>query len=207
MLCAPDEFVGPSNVHAFRSLLCHAPVPCFARRCDPCLMSEADGSSLVKANVHSEDVDQRQQDTILSWNEPETGIDHALSFQEPDGCIIELWEQSARCRAATRIGSRTRRPVAAAGRRTGRPGGLDCSGMGGGDTLRAVIELVALADRRATREARKRRTRSRRSGRPRARSSLSTPRAAPRTATAPTGPIWSARWHSSRRRRPACTRL
>jgi hypothetical protein len=72
-------------------------------------MSEADGSSLVKANVHSEDVDQRQQDTILSWNEPETGIDHALSFQEPDGCIIELWEQSARCRAATRIGSRTRR--------------------------------------------------------------------------------------------------
>lgn len=69
-------------------------------------MSEADGSSLVKANVHSEDVDQRQQDTILSWNEPETGIDHALSFQEPDGCIIELWEQSARCRAATRIGSR-----------------------------------------------------------------------------------------------------
>ena len=55
-------------------------------------MSEADGSSLVKANVHSEDVDQRQQDTILSWNEPETGIDHALSFQEPDGCT-ELWEQ------------------------------------------------------------------------------------------------------------------
>lgn len=31
-------------------------------------------------------------DTILSWNEPETGIDYALSFQEPDGCT-ELWEQ------------------------------------------------------------------------------------------------------------------
>ena len=31
-------------------------------------------------------------DTILSWNEPETGLDYALSFQEPDGCT-ELWEQ------------------------------------------------------------------------------------------------------------------
>ena len=31
-------------------------------------------------------------DTILSWNEPETGLDYALSFQEPDGCT-EVWEQ------------------------------------------------------------------------------------------------------------------
>ena len=31
-------------------------------------------------------------ETILSWNEPDTGIDYALSFQEPDGCT-ELWEQ------------------------------------------------------------------------------------------------------------------
>ena len=62
------------------------------------LTSEADGSSLVKARVHHEDVYQRQQDTILSWNEPETGIDYALSFQEPDGCT-ELWEQICFCRA------------------------------------------------------------------------------------------------------------
>ena len=33
-----------------------------------------------------------RSDTILSWNEPESGIDYALSFQEPDGCT-ELWEQ------------------------------------------------------------------------------------------------------------------
>jgi protein phosphatase-4 regulatory subunit 3 len=31
-------------------------------------------------------------DTILSWNEPDTGLDYALSFAEPDGCT-ELWEQ------------------------------------------------------------------------------------------------------------------
>ena len=31
-------------------------------------------------------------DTILSWSEPETGVDFALSFQEPDGCT-EVWEQ------------------------------------------------------------------------------------------------------------------
>lgn len=31
-------------------------------------------------------------DTILSWQDPETGIDYALSFQEPDGCT-EVWEQ------------------------------------------------------------------------------------------------------------------
>ena len=209
MLCAPDEFVGPSNVHAFRSLLCHAPVPCFARRCDPCLMSEADGSSLVKANVHSEDVDQRQQDTILSWNEPETGIDHALSFQEPDGCIIELWEQSARCRAATRIGSRMRRSWAsrssrAADRAAGRArrqrhgrrrhaSRRDRVGGAGGSARGAEAAHEEQAERAAAREELAQHAAS--------------PRAAPRTATTPTGPIWSARWHSSRRRRPACARL
>ena len=56
------------------------------------LISEEDGSHLVKARVHMEEIYTRQQDTILSWNEPETGIDYALSFQEPDGCT-ELWEQ------------------------------------------------------------------------------------------------------------------
>ena len=31
-------------------------------------------------------------DTIVSWNEPDTGVDYALSFQDPEGCT-ELWEQ------------------------------------------------------------------------------------------------------------------
>ena len=203
MLCAPDEFVGPSNVHAFRSLLCHAPVPCFARRCDPCLMSEADGSSQCA---------QRGRGPAAAGHDPvmeRAGDRHRPRALVPGARRLHHRALGAICSLQGRDADRqpARRPVAAAGRRTGRPGGLDGSGMGCGDTLRAVIELVALADRRATREARKRRTRSRRSGRPRARSSLSTPRAAPRTATAPTGPIWSARWHSSRRRRPACTRL
>jgi len=56
------------------------------------LASEDDGANLVRARLHMEDIYQRQQETILSWNEPDTGIDYALSFQEPDGCT-ELWEQ------------------------------------------------------------------------------------------------------------------
>ena len=81
------------------------------------LTSEEDGAHLVKAKVHRDGVYQRQQgtparpraasprahaptrsharahaDTILSWNEPETGVDYALSFQEADGCT-EVWEQ------------------------------------------------------------------------------------------------------------------
>ena len=56
------------------------------------LISEEDGAHLVKAKVHMEGTYQRQQDTILSWHEPETGLDYALSFQEPEGCT-EVWEQ------------------------------------------------------------------------------------------------------------------
>ena len=57
------------------------------------VLSEEDGAShLLQARVLMEDIYQRQQDTIVSWNEPETGVDYALSFQDPDGCT-ELWEQ------------------------------------------------------------------------------------------------------------------
>ena len=100
------------------------------------LMSEADGSSLVKAKVHSEDVYQRQQDTILSWNEPETGIDYALSFQEPDGCT-ELWEQI--CSLQGRDADRQPDAEVMGGQSQqqggGQGGGLDGSGMGGGDAI------------------------------------------------------------------------
>mmetsp|Transcript_41571 Transcript_41571/g.69143 ORF Transcript_41571/g.69143 Transcript_41571/m.69143 type:complete len:821 (-) Transcript_41571:191-2653(-) len=57
------------------------------------VLSEDDGSSaLLNARVHMEDIYQRQQETIVSWNEPETGVDYALSFQDSEGCT-ELWEQ------------------------------------------------------------------------------------------------------------------
>jgi protein phosphatase-4 regulatory subunit 3 len=51
------------------------------------VLSEEDGAShLLQARVLMEDIYQRQQDTIVSWNEPETGVDYALSFQDPEGC-------------------------------------------------------------------------------------------------------------------------
>merc|ERR1719310_2170785 len=51
------------------------------------VLSEEDGnSSLLHARVHMEDIYQRQQETIISWNEPESGVDYALSFQDADGC-------------------------------------------------------------------------------------------------------------------------
>lgn len=57
------------------------------------VLSEEDGAShLLQARVLMDDIYQRQQDTIVSWNEPETGVDYALSFQDPEGCT-ELWEQ------------------------------------------------------------------------------------------------------------------
>ena len=107
--------------HALTSLplLCQADEAAFI-----VLVSEEDGSSLVRARVHMEDIYTRQQgavarlqpveralaplvptaaacsvltvcslsrclslaispaDTILSWSEPETSTDYALSFQE-----------------------------------------------------------------------------------------------------------------------------
>ncbi|EOD38981.1 hypothetical protein EMIHUDRAFT_223819 [Emiliania huxleyi CCMP1516] len=82
------------------------------------VVSEDDGSQvLLQARVHMEDIYQRQQgaalscrrrrtlplctdrvpsacaaETIVSWNEPETGVDYALSFQDAEGCT-DLWEQ------------------------------------------------------------------------------------------------------------------
>jgi hypothetical protein len=85
-------------------------------------------------------------------------------------------------------------------------------------TLRAVVDSVALADRRAAREAWKRHEEQAEQveraaaceelaqhAQHAARRAVDRHRASHRADA--TGPIWSARWHSSRRRRPACTRL
>ena len=51
------------------------------------VMSEENAeTSLLQTKIHMQDIYQRQQDTIISWNEPDTGVDYALSFQNPDGC-------------------------------------------------------------------------------------------------------------------------
>ncbi|KAF9478406.1 DUF625-domain-containing protein [Pholiota conissans] len=44
---------------------------------------------ILSTAIRSNDVYQRQQDTLIVWTEPD-GVDYALSFQDPDGCM-EVW--------------------------------------------------------------------------------------------------------------------
>ncbi|KAF5387750.1 hypothetical protein D9615_000680 [Tricholomella constricta] len=44
---------------------------------------------ILSTVIRSNDVYQRQQDTLIVWTEPD-GVDYALSFQDPDGCA-EVW--------------------------------------------------------------------------------------------------------------------
>ncbi|KAF9450958.1 DUF625-domain-containing protein, partial [Macrolepiota fuliginosa MF-IS2] len=52
--------------------------------------AERDFSDVIlRTVIRSNDVYQRQQDTLIVWTEPD-GVDYALSFQEPEGCS-EVW--------------------------------------------------------------------------------------------------------------------
>lgn len=52
--------------------------------------SEANYEHLVLTTaIRSNDVYQRQQETLIVWTEPD-GSDYALSFQDPEGCA-EIW--------------------------------------------------------------------------------------------------------------------
>ncbi|KAJ3558761.1 hypothetical protein NP233_g11438 [Leucocoprinus birnbaumii] len=44
---------------------------------------------ILRAVIRSNDVYQRQQETLIVWTEPD-GVDYALSFQDPEGCS-EVW--------------------------------------------------------------------------------------------------------------------
>lgn len=56
------------------------------------VVSEHDQQLLLESRVYQDDIYQRQGDTIISWTEPETNMDMALSFQESPSCQ-EVWEQ------------------------------------------------------------------------------------------------------------------
>jgi protein phosphatase 4 regulatory subunit 3 len=47
------------------------------------------GDVILSTAIRSNDVYQRQQDTLIVWTEPD-GVDYALSFQDPEGCL-EVW--------------------------------------------------------------------------------------------------------------------
>lgn len=45
---------------------------------------------LLNTRVQRDDAFQRQQETLIVWTEPSSGMDMALSFQEADGCLA-IW--------------------------------------------------------------------------------------------------------------------
>ncbi|KAF9057866.1 component of IIS longevity pathway SMK-1-domain-containing protein [Panaeolus papilionaceus] len=45
---------------------------------------------ILTTAIRSNDVYQRQQETLIVWTEPD-GVDYALSFQDPEGCA-EVWQ-------------------------------------------------------------------------------------------------------------------
>ena len=47
---------------------------------------------LLRATIVLDDIYQRQGDTIVTWTEPRTSTDLALSFQENFGCA-QVWDQ------------------------------------------------------------------------------------------------------------------
>ncbi|KAH7916787.1 component of IIS longevity pathway SMK-1-domain-containing protein [Hygrophoropsis aurantiaca] len=52
--------------------------------------AEANYANIILSTaIRSNDVYQRQQDTLIVWTEPD-GVDYALSFQDPEGCA-EVW--------------------------------------------------------------------------------------------------------------------
>jgi protein phosphatase-4 regulatory subunit 3 len=53
---------------------------------------EKGGETILESKIQTEDIYQLQQDTLIVWQEPESGLDLALSFQEEQGCK-EVWEQ------------------------------------------------------------------------------------------------------------------
>ncbi|OCF33154.1 hypothetical protein I316_05199 [Kwoniella heveanensis BCC8398] len=46
---------------------------------------------LLSARVEKEDIYGKQQDTLIVWTEPSSGLDIALSFQDADGCD-DIWQ-------------------------------------------------------------------------------------------------------------------
>eukprot|EP00126_Sphaerothecum_destruens_P003558 Sdes_comp17311_c0_seq1m6517 len=54
--------------------------------------SEVDGSLLLESKILMDDIYQRQQDTLIVWNEPDGKQDLALSFEQLE-CCNDIWDK------------------------------------------------------------------------------------------------------------------
>ncbi|KAJ4898407.1 serine/threonine-protein phosphatase 4 regulatory subunit 3-like protein [Raphanus sativus] len=57
-----------------------------------CVIDEEDKEMLLVHPINPEDIYRKQEDTIISWRDPERSTEMALSFQETAGCSY-VWDQ------------------------------------------------------------------------------------------------------------------
>ncbi|XP_058076120.1 uncharacterized protein LOC131224775 isoform X5 [Magnolia sinica] len=55
------------------------------------VIDEEDNDTLLRHRISSDDIYRRQEDTIISWRDPEFSTELALSFQETTGCTY-IWD-------------------------------------------------------------------------------------------------------------------
>ncbi|VAH76482.1 unnamed protein product [Triticum turgidum subsp. durum] len=55
------------------------------------VLDEEDNETLLVHNITSEDIYRKQEETIISWRDPEAATELALSFQEAAGCSY-IWD-------------------------------------------------------------------------------------------------------------------
>ncbi|KAK3008164.1 hypothetical protein RJ639_013976 [Escallonia herrerae] len=55
------------------------------------VIDEEDNETLLLHRISSDDLYRKQEDTIISWRDPEYSTELALSFQEPTGCSY-IWD-------------------------------------------------------------------------------------------------------------------
>ncbi|KAG8084768.1 hypothetical protein GUJ93_ZPchr0010g10156 [Zizania palustris] len=55
------------------------------------VVDEEDSDTLLLHNITSDDIYRKQEETIISWRDPENALELALSFQEAAGCSY-IWE-------------------------------------------------------------------------------------------------------------------
>jgi len=55
------------------------------------VIDEDDNETLLMHRIIPDDIYRKQEDTIISWRDPEYSTELALSFQEPTGCSY-IWD-------------------------------------------------------------------------------------------------------------------
>ncbi|CAM0957651.1 unnamed protein product [Alopecurus aequalis] len=61
------------------------------------VVDENDNDTLLLHNITPDDIYRKQQETIISWRDPEKALELALSFQEAEGCSF-IWENMCNIR-------------------------------------------------------------------------------------------------------------